>query len=262
MTPSRQQIDSASTAGNTAPGDPSWRSLPRAAAVRTINRLQSGYRLDRPAAVAAVARLRREAGQDAHASPTSWGLDDLAALTELRERKDTEDDGAALHRPPETRRERERREAREDRQDQAVHIAVTLWALHQQSVRDEPMHVAGWSLGRAVRRLSQVTQEKHSEPVEEISPTIRKRFVRIGTSADIDTLRRRLREMVLLLRAARIPLDYGLLADQLDRWQDEWNQGDVRRAWGRDFHRVHRTTATADPAGEGTTASLADDAPI
>ncbi|MFK0293905.1 type I-E CRISPR-associated protein Cse2/CasB [Streptomyces sp. NPDC090442] len=244
--------------------------------MRTISRLQGGYRQDKPAAVAAVARLRREAGQDAHASPTSWGLDDLAALTELREQKDQEEDGASWHSQYEGLRQRERRE---DREDQAVHVAVTLWALHQQSVRDEPMHVPGWSVGRAVRRLAQgktgtidrparsngndgrsddeATHGKQSEPVEEISPTIRKRFVRIGTSTDIDTLSRRLREMVLLLRAARIPLDYGLLADQLNRWQNESNQADVRRAWGRDFHRIYRTATAGDTDEDDTSASQA-----
>ncbi|MER7987705.1 type I-E CRISPR-associated protein Cse2/CasB [Streptomyces noursei] len=243
--------------------------------MRTINRLQGGYRQDKPAAVAAVARLRREAGQDAHASPTSWGLDDLEALTELREQQAQEDDGASWHSPYEGLRQRERRE---DREDQAVHVAVTLWALHQQSVRDEPMHVPGWSLGRAVRRLAQgktatvgcparsagdgpsdddAAHGTQSDLVEEISPTIRKRFVRIGTSSDIDTLSRRLREMVLLLRAARIPLDYGLLADQLNRWQDDSNQADVRRAWGRDFHRVYRMAAAGETGDDDTSASHA-----
>ncbi|GHG50674.1 type I-E CRISPR-associated protein Cse2/CasB [Streptomyces griseocarneus] len=238
-------------------------SLAEEAALRTVARLQGGYRKDNPAAVAAVARLRREAGREPHVSPTSWGLDDLEALTELRSKQAEKDGDTARYLVPRARRAYEQREEREDR---AVHLAVTLWALHQQSLRDEAMHVRGWSLGQAVRRLAQEKNETPAtgdEPsdddtrtggkpgaVENVSPTIRKRFVRLGTSSDIDTLGRRLREMVLLLRNARIPLDYGLLADQLDRWQHEAHQADVRRAWGRDFHRPYAVTTPADDESE------------
>ncbi|GHD98540.1 type I-E CRISPR-associated protein Cse2/CasB [Streptomyces alanosinicus] len=235
------------------------RSLVREAALRTVNRLQRGYRSDVPAAVAAVARLRREAGHEPHTSPASWGLDDLEALTQLREEREQEGNDITRYLVAQAQRQHEQREERED---QAVHLAVTLWALHQQSVRDEPMHAPGWSLGRAARRLAQENTETSPTPahpddeapsavaresgqravVESVSATVRKRFVRIGTSTDVDTLGRRLREMVLLLRNARIPLDYGLLADQLYRWQPEAGQAEVRRSWGRDFHRTYRNT--------------------
>lgn len=254
-----------------AAGQPD-RSLVREAALRTVNRLQGGYRNDVPAAVAAVARLRREAGREPHASPTSWGLDDLEALAQLREEREQEGNDITRYLVPQAQRRHEQREEREDR---AVHLAVTLWALHQQSVRDEPMHAPGWSLGRAARRLAQEKTETSSTPaqlmkgeassagvrengqravVEDVSATVRKRFVRIGTSTDIDTLGRRLREMVLLLRNARIPLDYGLLADQLCRWQSDVGQAEVRRSWGRDFHRIYRSTVPDD--AENTPASL------
>lgn len=225
------------------------RSLAEEAARKTVERLQGGYRKDNAAAVAAVARLRREAGREPHASPTSWGLDDLEALTELRAKKREESDDTARYF---VSRKRHEREAQEEREDRAVHLAVTLWALHQQSVRDEAMHIRGWSLGRAVRRLA---QERGTEApatddvqgaVENANSTLRKRFVRLGTSSDIDVLGRRLREIVLLLREARIPVDYGRLADELARWQDSERQADVRRAWGREFHRVHRTAASDD----------------
>ncbi|MEU1376095.1 type I-E CRISPR-associated protein Cse2/CasB [Streptomyces triculaminicus] len=253
-------------------------SLVEEAALRTVARLQGGYRKDNPAAVAAVARLRREAGREPHASPTSWGLDDLEALTELRRKQAEESGDTARYLVPRARRAYEQREEREDR---AVHLAVTLWALHQQSLRDEAMHVRGWSLGRAVRQLAQDKNETPAtgdEPsnddtrangrpgaVENVSPTVRKRFVRLGTSSDIDTLGRRLREMVLLLRNARIPLDYGLLAHHLDRWQHEAYQADVRRAWGRDFHRVYGAIAPegdeSEPVSPAPTADFtAEDA--
>ncbi|MDX3388333.1 type I-E CRISPR-associated protein Cse2/CasB [Streptomyces niveiscabiei] len=236
-----------STTTRTAKTKDELLSLAEKAARKTVEWLQYGYRENNAAAVAAVARLRREAGREPHASPTSWGIDDLEVLTKLRAEQREESDDTAHWFVSRKRREREMQEEREDR---AVHLAVTLWALHQQSVRDEAMHVRGWSLGRAVRRLA---QEKGTEApaaddvqgaVENASSALRKRFVRLGTSSDIDVLGRRLREIVLLLREARIPVDYGRLAGELDRWQDGERQADVRRAWGREFHRVYKTAAS------------------
>ncbi|MCZ7432310.1 type I-E CRISPR-associated protein Cse2/CasB [Streptomyces sp. WMMC1477] len=258
MTTSTRDTESRNGSARRGTGDRQPHLFPRQATLRTIPRLQAGYRHDVPAAVAAVARLRREAGRDVYSSPTGWGLDHLEALTHLREEQRQRDEKQHEGQPApqhvsSTYRERAEREA--ESQDQAVHLAVTLWALHQQSLRDEPMHVSGWPLGRAVRRLAhgktgvqdpptapnasrEGAEDKRgdSEPVEEISATVRKRFVRIGTSTDLETLGVRLREMVLLLRASRIPLDYGLLADQLYLWQDENRRDDARRAWGREFH--------------------------
>ncbi|MGA4842177.1 type I-E CRISPR-associated protein Cse2/CasB [Streptomyces sp. G45] len=241
------------------------RSLAAQAAAETIGRLQAGYRHSLPPAIAAVARLRREAGRDPHATPTSWGLDDLEALTRLRDLASRQEEDDATK--PFLYQDRVRREAQEEREDRAVHLAVTLWALHQQSLREEPMHVSGWTLGRAARRLAEgrtgsrdrvgdedsgpdTAAEEGTRPKAvpdaDLSPAVRKRFVRVGGSTDFDTLGVRLRELVLLLRTARIPLDYGRLADQLDRWQQVAFQAGVRREWGRGFHRVH--APSTDPA--------------
>lgn len=259
--------------GSTRAGSGDQHRLSRRATLRTIPRLQAGYRQDAPAAVATVARLRREAGRRVYASPTGWGLSHLEALTELREEERRKEVERHEGTPPSghlssPRRRMDEREA--NREEEAVHLAVTLWALHQQSLRDEPMHVSGWFLGRSARRLAHGKSgtrdrsepsdaEKEpgddkrakSEPVEEVSPTIRKRFVRIGTSTDIETLGVRLREMVLLLRASRIPLDYGLLADQLHLWQNENRRDEVRRVWGREFHFAYGGTEPGSEQGDG-----------
>ncbi|WP_405657623.1 type I-E CRISPR-associated protein Cse2/CasB [Streptomyces sp. RK9] len=255
-------------------------TLVRQAAEETIGRLQTGYRTHLPASVAAVARLRREAGRDPHSTPTSWGVDDLEALTRLRDQaaRRAEDDSADPASYPMV----SWREDVQVREDRAVHLAVTLWALHQQSLREEPMHVHRWTLGRAARRLAEgrtgtqdradstaathgadptgaVSGGKPPAAVQDtdLSSSVRTRFVRIGTSTDVETLGVRLREMVLLLRAARIPLDYGLLAGQLDRWQQAAFRADVRREWGRGFHRVYAPSApdaeaTPDSPAEGS----------
>ncbi|MGV9311834.1 type I-E CRISPR-associated protein Cse2/CasB [Streptomyces sp. NPDC003691] len=267
------------SAGATPGGPPSpsrMPSLPRVTVSRVVGRLQSGYQRDAPWAVADVARLRREAGRDAHESPATWGLAHLETLADLRdERRAAEQEslGAGRAAPAYlTSTAYMRREEQEQREDSAVHLAVTLWALHQQSLRDTPMHLPGWTLGRSVRRLAHGGTGTHDSrsaednsggtrgtadqggaggSVEEVSESVRKRFVRVGSASDVEVLATRLRELVLLLRTARIPLDYAHLADQLLWWQDENLRDGIRRAWGRDFHRRYRAGGhNADPGGQ------------
>ncbi|WP_063726152.1 type I-E CRISPR-associated protein Cse2/CasB [Streptomyces monomycini] len=226
------------------------------ATARCIGRLQNLYRQDVPAAVAILAQLRRAAGRTVHETPDIWGIDGLEDLARVWEehRQAGETDPAGGEASPELLHQdvRRKRETSTQAEEDAVHVAVTLWALHQQSIRDAAMHEPGWGLGRAVRALAQGgrgtapaadepeagRQETRSAPRldDELNETLRKRFVRIGTSTSFDMLAVRLREVVQLLRTARIPLDYARLADQLCRWQNENLRADVRRAWGRDLH--------------------------
>ncbi|SCE38320.1 CRISPR system Cascade subunit CasB [Streptomyces sp. DfronAA-171] len=60
----------------------------------------------------------------------------------------------------------------------------------------------------------------------------------------------RLRELVLLLRREEIPLDYGLLADQLHRWTLPGGAQGVRRSWGRSYLVLARPAAPASAPGE------------
>jgi CRISPR system Cascade subunit CasB len=187
-----------------------------------IGRLQSGYTRDRPDAVGALARIRRGAGKQIHAVPDLWGL----TGTEL------------LHREIDARR------WADDftRAENAVHIAVTLWALHQQSRRDAPMHVPGGpQLGRAVRDLM---------PGQEIDEPLRRRFVRVGTATSLDVLAQRLRDVVMVLRTHAQPMDYGALAEQLYRWQQPGERMAVHRVWGRNFHARSQPAPTTSPTDE------------
>ncbi len=196
----------------------------RKAATALIAPLQGGYLADRPDAVAALARLRRGAGRDIAQVADLWGLLDTTGLHEVP------DGERALSEPELAWAEN------------AVHIALTLWALHQQS-RATAMHRVDSKssparLGSAVRRLM---------PRDGIDEAVRKRFVRIGTATDLDALAERLRTVILLLRRADIPLDYGLLAEQLYRWQAPGGREAVRRSWGSSFH-APPTKSEADPA--------------
>ncbi|MFI0257865.1 type I-E CRISPR-associated protein Cse2/CasB [Streptomyces sp. NPDC017056] len=240
------------------------------ATARCIGRLQQLYRQDVPSAVAILARLRRAAGRTVHETPDIWGIDgleDLARVWEkLREANGTDPAGSEAPLELLDPAQRRTREMSTRAEEDAVHVAVTLWALHQQSVRDAAMYEPGWSLGRAVRALARgsgeagPTADGEPEPGrkqarsaprldDELNETLRKRFVRIGTSSSFDMLAVRLREVVLLLRTARIPLDYARLADQLCRWQNEDLRASVRRTWGRELYLSY--SRQAPPGGEG-----------
>lgn len=174
-----------------------------------IRNLQAGVLANRSASVAALARLRRGAGKPA------GSVGDILEYT-LDERfapADPTDDAPTVG-------------------EKAIHLAMTLYAVHQQS-QGERMHRPGDRFGRAVRALIPETldQEKNTHPVL-------RRFQALGTAKNLDELAHHARGVVQLLRAARIPLDYGLLADDLLRWQAPGGASAVRLRWGRDFFGV------------------------
>ncbi|WP_455361916.1 type I-E CRISPR-associated protein Cse2/CasB [Streptomyces sp. SYSU K21746] len=181
-----------------------------------IGTLQRGYLADQAQAVAALARLRRGAGREAGQLPDLWSLVDTGPL----------------HDPPDGSPRMSESEL--VRAEDALHVALTLWALHQQS-RSTGMHQADRrdnrrGLGAAVRRMMKPG---------EIDEPLRKRLVRAGTAPDLATLAQRLRDIVVLLRREDIALDYALLAGQLYTWQRPGGADTVRREWGRSFHAWH-----------------------
>lgn len=180
---------------------------------RHIGSLQQGYLTDDAKAVAALARLRRGAGRSAGQVPDLWDLVDTGPL----------------HETP-----RPLNESELIRAEDAMHVALTLWALHQQS-RRTGMHKPDSrddrrGFGAAVRRMMKQG---------EIDEALRKRLVRAGTATDLTVLAKRLREIVTLLRREDIALDYALLAGQLYTWQRHGGADIVRSEWGRSFHAWH-----------------------
>ncbi len=183
-----------------------------------IAELQTGYIADRSTAVATLAKLRRGAGKLPQDTPDLWGIAGIERL--YGEQGLSERDAEHVR----------------DRAESAVFVAVTLYALHQQSRKTDRMHRPRADLGAAVRQLM---------PRGVIDEPIRRRFVRVGTATSLEALAYRLREIVSLLRGASIPLDYGLLARQL--YQAQWPDGlrRVRQSWGRGFH-AYRTPVSPD----------------
>ncbi|MEU3710754.1 type I-E CRISPR-associated protein Cse2/CasB [Streptomyces catenulae] len=205
-----------------------------AAVHRRITWLQRGYLDDRSDAVGAMARLRRGIGRPAGETTDLWGLIGTEPLYERYERRELTEDAM--------------RQAEE-----AAHAAVTLWSLHQQSHHTARMHRRpGPELGAAVRRLASGA---------EIDEPTRKRFVRVGTAATPVVLAGRLRDLVLLLRREAVPLDYGLLADQLHTWQNPGGPQSVRRSWGRSYLAVPRSASGNGEATAGPDAAGDSDGP-
>ncbi|MCK8679407.1 type I-E CRISPR-associated protein Cse2/CasB [Streptomyces lichenis] len=199
----------------------------------SITTFQQGYLRDDPKDVAALARLRRGAGRGAGEVPDLWTLIDTGELHSTSEG------------------DRPLGEQELTRAEDALHVALTLWAVHQQSRRTgmhQPSHhrQRPTGLGASVRRMMQPDQ---------VDEPLRKRLVRAGAAPDLTALSQRLRDLVVLLRGEEIPLDYGLLAGQLYTWQWPGGAGTVRREWGRSFHAWHEPRpADAPPPAPPTPA--------
>ena len=135
------------------------------------------------------------------------------------------------------------------REEIAVHTAMTLYAVHQQS-RTEPMFRPGAGLGSAAHDLVGRDEE---------NPSARARFNALVTSTTVAELRHHLRSFVSLLRARGIALDHAMLADDVLRFQQPGGAKKVRLAWARQYYSLPAETPSAtdaDPASnaDSTTA--------
>lgn len=132
----------------------------------------------------------------------------------------------------------------------AVHEAMTLYALHQQS-KDAPVHKIGVSLGTAVQKLVPASERDKANP-------LRTRFQAVSLAQTRAGVTHHLRSLVALLRAAGEPLDYGKLAVDLRQLQDPALAPYVRLRWGRAFARVASTDPDAAPNSPQNGSSTTD----
>lgn len=175
-----------------------------------VQRLQQGMLRRESSAVAMLAHLRRAAGKTPGSVADIWPVTVSDSLA-----------GPYAGDDP-------------THAEVAVHIAMTLYAVHQQSVPTR-MHQRGRGFGQALRAL---------RPADADTDPVRRRFQAVGTADSLDELAYHARGLVQLLRAGRQGQDYALLADQLVAWQ----RGDevrVRLQWARDFYRTYTAPAPA-----------------
>lgn len=191
----------------------------------TVAALQRGH-LDRnPAAAAALARLRRAAPSAPGSTPDVWAwtiqpLADSPRATALLGRTDTP--SAFEH---------------------AAHVAVTLYAVHQQGRPTEMHRRQAGSVGRAVAAMQRADQRAGGD-----GAAIARRFSALATASGWSETVHHLRSLITQLRGEGIALDYGRLAVDLARLPDPGRSKQVRLAWGRDLYRRPDTGAPpADP---------------
>ena len=130
--------------------------------------------------------------------------------------------------------------------ERAVHAAVVLYAIHQQS-RPGPMHATGIGLGQAARMLS----ARRSTSTEWDPGTV-SRFQHLCRAQQWAIRLENLRELVTLMRSEDVPLDYGRLA--ADLWRLQTSASDrVLLSWGRQLHHLpsDAPTTTTESTDQG-----------
>lgn len=181
-----------------------------------LDRLQADYLAGSPRARADIAKLRRALGKPAGSVPEVWEYTVAAVPHSLQWERDEP-----------------------SRAEQAVDAALTLFALHQQSM-SVPAHQHNMSFARAVGKLAQTEQRSEQ--------AVTRRFMAVATADSLQEMLTHIRGLVTQLRSAKIGFDYARLADDLLGLLNPQRSSRVRLAWGRDFFRT-----TATPSETSTT---------
>lgn len=183
-----------------------------------VDALQRRYLAQRSDAVAMLAQLRKAV----NAEPGTARLEAVWLPDELLE--------------PDHRHDVDRDEPCATPAERALHTAVTLFAVHQQSQRDQRMHTLGTTFAAAVQWLAIVSANEE---------TVHRRFAALGTAATYEELIYHARSLITQLRGAKIGFDYGVFADDLLLFQriDPLPSGlsgaeHVRALWGREYWRA------------------------
>ncbi|WP_329127522.1 type I-E CRISPR-associated protein Cse2/CasB [Streptomyces sp. NBC_01465] len=124
-------------------------------------------------------------------------------------------------------------------EQEAEHIALALYGLHQQS-QDRPMHRDGVGLGRAMREL-----RRHDRTSDE---AVDSRFQQAFSATSMPALQVRLRGLITQLKDIKQPLDYNRLARDLHDWNRPSSRSLVRRRWGLDYYGWTQRPGPREPA--------------
>lgn len=122
------------------------------------------------------------------------------------------------------------RDGKPTREENAIHTALTYYALHQQSkdIKEKSMHEDGVGLGKALARMIKS---------EEDFSRIKRRFDMVATANSFEELAYHMRGAIQLLKFENIGMDYGLLAQDIYRYQFPTMRDGVRLKWGEDFYQ-------------------------
>ncbi len=120
------------------------------------------------------------------------------------------------------------------REQNAVHAALTLYALHRQGKNISMSTDKGNSLGGAAARLVDADRGNFD--------AVKRRFDAVATATDFLELAHHARSVVQLLKGADIKLDYPRFALDLFYYQIPSETNRVRLRWGQDFYGVLNKT--------------------
>lgn len=135
------------------------------------------------------------------------------------------------------------------RRENAVHLALTQWALHQQS-KSKPMHMVGQSFGIALKILARGQDPQAPEK----TPAYR-RMMALASAHSLPAITTHARGLIGLLRAQDIPFDYARWANDLFDIQLPGGSAAVQRRWGRDFYRLQDHTIETETVSTSATDS-------
>lgn len=125
----------------------------------------------------------------------------------------------------------------------AAHLALTMFAVHQQS-KHVLMHKPGQGFGQAIKQLAQRENE------DEANSGVMRRYKVVLQASTVEATAHHLRGLVQLLRQADIPLDYGRLAQDLANLRNPRRADSVRLKWSREVYLNPRQEAQKDKEAE------------
>lgn len=125
--------------------------------------------------------------------------------------------------------------------EEAAHVALGLFALHQQSQEPGSMNRGGWGIGRACRalRFRRATGGASEEGVE-------RRFKAALAADSLTSLAVHLRGLVTMLRGEDIPLDYSRLFWDLSAWRVPERRDSAALRWAREYFKVTAADETEE----------------
>ena len=116
-----------------------------------------------------------------------------------------------------------------DMAGEAIHTALTLYALHKQGKSDS-MNDSKTGFGSAIAKLITVDNEQ----------AVRRRFNAVATSLEFSELAHHARGLVQLLKSKDIKMNYEQFACDLFFFQMHEHKDRVRLKWGEQFYRNPR----------------------
>lgn len=172
---------------------------------RKIHGLYAGVSTGSSAARASLSNLRRAVGRDPAKHPLSWQY----VLTAEEEAAFPEHHRGSTDEPSPG--------------EYAAYIALTLYAVHQQS-EAQNMHSSQQTFGYAVGRL-----------VQRRNPSIKKRFDALMQARTFGAMMYHTRALVQLLKQEELSFDYAKFAGDLVKLQNPQQRSKVITRWSRDF---------------------------